>query len=78
MRIHYNNGKKEKILTEVLSISVIDGNTPVVALLKNGNELKISLNNIEMILDEEIFMEDVQYDRQRSYKGFGMYYEKGR
>lgn len=55
MRIHYNNGKEEKIIDNVLSIMVVDGNMPVVVSLKNGEELQISLNNIEMILDEEVF-----------------------
>lgn len=48
MRIHYNNGKEEKIIDNVLSIMVVDGNMPVVVSLKNGKELQISLNNIEV------------------------------
>ena len=55
MRIHYNNGKKEKIIDNVLSIMVIDSNSPIIACLSNGKELTISINNIEMILDETIF-----------------------
>lgn len=55
MRIHYNNGEKEKIIDNVLSVMVVDSNSPVVALLSNGKELTISLNNIEMILDEKVF-----------------------
>ncbi len=56
MRIHYNNGEKEKIIDNVLSVMVVDSNSPIVACLSNGKELTISLDNIEMILDEKIFM----------------------
>lgn len=56
MRIHYNNGEKEKIIDNVLSIMVVDSNSPVVVVLNNGKELTISLNNIEMILDEKVFL----------------------
>ena len=52
--IHYNNGEKEKLIKDVLCISVIDGNNPVTVNLRNGNELQIRLDNIEMILDDEI------------------------
>lgn len=56
MKIHYNkeNGP-EKIITGVTAIQVVDQTKPVTALLENGKELTISLNNIEMILDEGIF-----------------------
>lgn len=56
MRIHYNNGEKEKIIDNVVSIMVVDSNSPIVACLSNGKELTISLNNIEMILDEKVFV----------------------
>lgn len=55
MRIHYNNGEKEKIIDNVLAITVIDSIAPVIVALSNGKELTISLNNIEMILDEKLF-----------------------
>ena len=55
MRIHYNNGEKEKIIDNVLSVMIVDSNSPIVACLNNGKELIISLNNIEMILDEKVF-----------------------
>lgn len=58
MKIHYNNGEKEKIIDNVLSIMVIDNHSPVLVCLSNGKELTISLNNIEMILDEEVFEKD--------------------
>jgi hypothetical protein len=56
MRIHYNNGEREKIIDNILSIMVVDSNSPVTVLLDSGKELTISLNNIEMILDEKVFM----------------------
>ena len=37
---------------------VIDSNSPIIACLNNGKELTISLNNIEMILDEMVFEKD--------------------
>lgn len=55
MRIHYNNGEKEKIIDNVISIMIIDNHSPVSVCLSNGKEFTISLNNIEMILDESIF-----------------------
>lgn len=55
MKIHYNNGEKEKLIDDVLSIMVIDNHSPVSVCLSNGKELIISLNNIEMILDEKVF-----------------------
>ncbi len=55
MRIHYNNGEKEKIIDNVISIMVVDNHSPVSVFLSNGKELTISLSNIEMILDEGIF-----------------------
>ena len=57
MKIHYNNREKEKIIDNVLSIMVVDSNSPIIACLSNGKELTISLNNIEMILDETVFEE---------------------
>lgn len=57
MIIHYNNGEKEKLIKDVLCISVIDGNNPVTVNLRNGNKLQIRLDNIEMILDDEILKE---------------------
>lgn len=57
MKIHYNNGKKEKMIDNVLSIMVIDSSSPVVVCLENGKEITVSINNIETILDEKIFRE---------------------
>jgi hypothetical protein len=57
MIIHYNNGETEKLIKDVLCISVIDGNNPVTVNLRNGNELQIRLDNIEMIFDDEILKE---------------------
>ena len=63
MRIHYNNGEKEKIIDNVFSIMVIDNHSPVSVCLSNGKELTISLNNIEMILDEKVFEKGKKNDR---------------
>ena len=46
MKIHYNNGKQEKIIDNVIAVQVIGANEPVTALMANGSELTISLNNI--------------------------------
>lgn len=56
MKIHYNNGNqgKEKLISGVIAIQVIGANEPITVLMANGGELTISLNNIEMILDESI------------------------
>ena len=55
MKIHYSNGEDEKLIENITSIMVVDSNSPVVACLSNGKELTISLNNIEMILDDKLF-----------------------
>lgn len=54
MILHYNNGQEEKLIADILCISIIDGNTPAVVALRNGKELSIRLDRIEMILDDEI------------------------
>lgn len=54
MCLHYNNGQEEKLITDILCITIIDGNTPAIVALRNGKELKIRLDRIEMILDDEI------------------------
>lgn len=56
MRIHYNNGEKERIIDNVLSVMIVDSNSPAIVALSNGKELAVSLNNIEMILDEKVFL----------------------
>ena len=58
MFLHYNNGQEEKLITDILCINIIDGNTPAVVVLRNGKELKIRLDRIEMILDDEIRSDD--------------------
>lgn len=57
MTICYNNGKDEKQIKGVINIEVIDGETPVIALLENGRELTIRLENIESIFDDKLLME---------------------
>lgn len=54
MTIHYNNGKEEKLIKNVVHIGVVSENMPVTALLDNDKELTISLNNIEAIVDNAI------------------------
>lgn len=57
MTIYYNNGETERKITGVINIEVVDGEHPIVALLRNGKELTISLNNIESIFDD-VFLEE--------------------
>lgn len=57
MTIYYNNGKTEKRISGIVNIEVVDGEHPIVALLENGRELTINLNNIESIYDERILNE---------------------
>ena len=54
MFIHYNNGQEEKLITDILCITIIDGNTPAIVSLRNGKDLRIRLDRIETILDDEI------------------------
>lgn len=54
MFLHYNNGEKEKLIKSILSIQIIDGNTPAIIALKSGGELRIRLDRIEMIVDDSI------------------------
>ena len=54
MFLHYNNGEKEKLIVGILCIQIIDGNTPAIITLKNGGELRIRLDRIEMIVDDSV------------------------
>ena len=54
MFLHYNNGEKEKLIKDILCIQIIDGNTPAIITLKNGGELRIRLDRIEMIVDDSV------------------------
>lgn len=58
MTIYYNNGKAEKRISGVINIEIIDGEHPIIALLENGKELTISLNNIESIYDERMIFKN--------------------
>lgn len=58
MIIHYSNGETEKLIRNVIHIMVIGSGEPIIALLANGGELKISLNHIEAIFDDEIAKRD--------------------
>lgn len=69
MKIHYNNGntEREKVISRVTAIQIIGANEPVTALMENGKELTISLNNIEMILDDSI-MSDKEIPKQVTHE----------
>lgn len=54
MFLHYNNGQEEKIITDILCITIIDEYTPAIVTLKNGKELRIRLDRIETILNDDI------------------------
>ncbi len=54
MIIEYNNGKNSKLIKNVKHITVVD--YFIIALLENDKELKISLNNIESIVDDTILL----------------------
>lgn len=53
MFLHYNNGE-EKLITDILCIDIIDGNHPAIVTLRNGKELRIRLDRIETILNDNI------------------------
>lgn len=57
MVIYYNNGKKERLIKNVINIEIIDAEHLLTILLKNGRELYISLDNIESIYDEKLIEE---------------------
>lgn len=52
MTIEYNDGETAQLIQGVLHITVVD--TYVIALLSNGQEITISLANIESIIDDII------------------------
>ena len=54
MFLHYNNGEEEKLITDILCIDIVDGNHPAIVTLRNGKELRIRLDRIETILDDDI------------------------
>lgn len=60
MIIYYNNGTTEKQIKDVVNIDIIDGEHPIVALLRNGRELTIRLDNIESIFDDELLSERIE------------------
>lgn len=59
MKIHYNNGKTEKMIDNIIAIQVIGNGEPITAVTSNGKELVISLNNIEMIVDDDLCQQRV-------------------
>lgn len=54
MVLHYNNGENEKLITDILCITIIDGNEPVIVTLNSGKELRIRIDHIETILNDDI------------------------
>lgn len=62
MKIHYNNGHTEKIIDNIIAIEVVGNNIPVIAITESGHEYQISLDNIEMILDDTFCEEENNND----------------
>ncbi|MCH5192246.1 MAG: hypothetical protein J1F23_08800 [Oscillospiraceae bacterium] len=60
MKIHYNNRITEKMIDNVIAIQVIGSNEPIIAILANGEELTISLDHIEMIINDNLKKEYIQ------------------
>lgn len=58
MKIHYNNGRTEKLIDNIIAVQVIGNGFPVVAVTEDGREYRISLNNIEMIIDDSLSNKD--------------------
>ena len=54
MFLHYNNSYEEKLIDNVLCITIIDENTHAIVTFRDGKELRIRIDRIEMILDDEI------------------------
>ena len=54
MFIHYNDGKSEKLIKNVLCVDIIDGEHPAYVTLADGSELRIRLDRIETICYDEI------------------------
>ena len=54
MFIHYNNGENEELIKDVLCVDIIDEYHPAFVTLRNGRELKIRLDRIETICDDEV------------------------
>lgn len=62
MVIHYNNGREEKLIKNVIGITVYTRDEPVSVILKNGTELSVNINHIEMILDDDIVNRKTKYN----------------
>jgi hypothetical protein len=52
-----NNGEEEKLIKDILCIDIIDGNNPAIITLRNGKELRIRLDRIETILNDDVLKE---------------------
>ena len=62
MVIHYNNGREEKLIKNVIGITVYTRDDSVSVILKNGAELTVNINHIEMILDDDIVNRKTKYN----------------
>lgn len=58
MFIHYNNGESEKLIKNVLCVDIIDGEHPAYVTLADGKELRIRLDRIETICDDEVLKKE--------------------
>lgn len=57
MFLHYNNGEEEKLIKDILCIDIIDSNHHAIVTLRNGKELRIRLDRIETILNDDVLKE---------------------
>ena len=54
MKIHYNNGKTEKMIGGIIAVQVVGRGAAITAVTDGGKELVIDLDNIEMIVDDDL------------------------
>ena len=55
MKIHYNNGEKQKIITNILSIMPEENDSAIMdCVSKSGKVYKIHIVNIKFIYDDEL------------------------
>lgn len=62
MFIHYNNGESEKLIKNVLCVDIVDGEHPAYVTLENGAELRIRIDRIETICDDEVLERSKEND----------------
>ncbi len=54
VKIHYNNRESEKLIDNVIGVQIDGDGRHVTVCTKNGQEYTISLDNIEMIIDDSL------------------------